>query len=176
MKNPIIYLSVAVVILLGSGVVVANRNHTTNKSTLEPTTSSGASGLRVTTADPNQNLFPNSQQNTQNNNQPSNNSGTSSSSNSSGSSSSHPTYTFPTTPTQSSPPATCNEQLKASYTASRDSAIAYENAKHNNWSYGGPIDSSYYGDAKAAEDARHNAELASIEANYQTKLASINCS
>jgi len=81
------------------------------------------------------------------------------------------------TPTQNTAPATpqCNQALKNSAESSRDSAIAYENAKHNNWKYGGSYDSSYYYDAKAQEDARHEAELARIEQKYQQDLAAAHC-
>lgn len=176
-KKPIVITAIALVILLGTGLMVVNKNRSSNKIIVQPASQNdNTSGLRVTSADPNQNLFPNSQQSTQSNNQSSSNSNTTSGNSSSSSSTNKPTYTYPTTPAQPTTPATCNEKLKASYAASRDAAIAYENAKHNSWGYGGPIDSSYYADAKAAEDARHNAELANIEANYQTKLASINCS
>lgn len=70
----------------------------------------------------------------------------------------------------------CNQNLKQSAANYRDSSIAYENSLHNSWTTGIPADSSYYADAKAKEDARHQAALAKIEQQYQQDLAQANCS
>lgn len=78
------------------------------------------------------------------------------------------------TPAPAPAPA-CNLALKDSYTNSYNTQVSLENSIHNLWHGDGPVDSSYYAKQQGAEDARHEAKLAQLLADYQQKLASINC-
>ena len=81
--------------------------------------------------------------------------------------------------TQAPPPApTCNISLKESYAYSAYTQVTYENSVHDNWQYSGgagTMQSSYYAREAGVELARHEAKIAQILAEYQQKLASINC-
>ena len=80
-----------------------------------------------------------------------------------------------TTNPSTSPTISCNELLKLAAIEKRESAIASENAKHSAWKYSGSYDSSYYQDAKLAEDNRYKYELAKIEYQYQLDISSAGC-
>jgi len=73
---------------------------------------------------------------------------------------------------------TCNISLKESYTNSYNAQVTYENTVHANWRYSGDastMQSSYYAREQGVELARHEAKLAQLLADYQQKLATINC-
>lgn len=80
-----------------------------------------------------------------------------------------------TNPAPVPPAPSCNTALKTTYTNYYNSQVALENSIHASWRGEGPVDSSYYARQQGIEDARHEAKLAQLLAEYQQKLASINC-
>lgn len=69
----------------------------------------------------------------------------------------------------------CYEPLRQVAIDKKTSALNYENYIHNNWSTSAPYDSSWYGNAKAQEDLRHENRLVEIEQQYLRDLAESNC-
>lgn len=80
-----------------------------------------------------------------------------------------------TNPAPAPPAPSCNTALRTTYTNYYNSQVALENSIHASWRGEGPVDSSYYARQQGIEDARHEAKLAQLLAEYQQKLASINC-
>jgi len=91
----------------------------------------------------------------------------------------------PTTvaPATVAPAVACNEQLKASYTTKYNSDLAYESSYHDSqdnqiagyYAGKGLGDSSYYQNAIAQEETRHEAADAGISATYNVNLSSARC-
>lgn len=88
----------------------------------------------------------------------------------------------PTTPNPTQAPV-CNESLKIAYTNKYNSDLSYAESRHDSEmnriamasaGHGG-YDSSYRIEEQAKETTRYNSEVAGINADYYSKLATINC-